>query len=515
MTPAAKPTAPDAAPDMGRDMTTPTVSGVRWATGVAVVVKAQSFLAQIALGWLLTPEAFGQFVRVLSMFSLLGSGRDAAVSRLLIQRGKEHARLAPTATTLALAVNGLIGVVTVSTAAALQVFAGWDGAIWLTLILAASLIPSALSVAGRARLQSQLRWRDTAKVNVVETTSRYAGGIGLAAAGLGPISLAGAAVFASLAQWWQTLRSGAGRGVPLLGYDPAVARDLLRQAGWLMLGGFGITLTTMGDYLVLGFTEDERTAGLYFFGYQLTSPLAAVFITNMTGVLMPVLSSAQDDPARVARGVRRATLLLCALVPAVAVALALTSPALIHLIWQGKYDGAIPATVLVTMALMFIIPGSTFYVLADAKGLWRRRTTVQVADGAGLVAAAALGGWLGGVFAIALSVTIYRTLVSTALTFAAVRLAGLRRREMATGILLPPASAVAAIVLAFGACHAAGLAPTSIAGGLIACGVGGAAFAAAAWLGFRERIVEAAGVMLPKSLTGRFRRGSASAPPGR
>ncbi len=511
-TPEQKPAVQEAQPASGREgLAGRAASGMRWSVSMTLLTRVLSLGNQVVLGWLLVESDYGRFAAVFAIFTLLSSVREGAMHRLIIQRGREFSAIVTTAHVVSGVINAAIaGLVMLAMALLAEPHQRGESLLMMA-ILAASLLVGPYTMTQRGKLAIDMRWRDTSKMMVAGSLGRLAVGIVLAALGAGPVALATAHT-ASLYAEALVLRLVARRSSERLSpFSWTEARSMLADARWLMAGGIGISLVLSGDYFVLGLLVDDRTLGAYFFGFQFTTPLMAVFQNGLNGVLLPALVKGNEDPNHLRRGTTRALRLISACMSPATLLVALTCPLLIHVIWQGRYDAAIPAAVLITLAGYFVLLGSVFYSVMEAKGAWRRRTLLFLATGVAVPVAAALGTWtgqatsLGVVAAVAAAVALARMLSTAACVVVGSRTAGLAVRPLLREMAAPSLALLASAAAGYAACWMLELAPESLTGAAVLLAAAAAVCVPVALLTFGTSIVAALQLLVPPRLLARVR----------
>lgn len=483
-------------------LTARTMQGVRFSFVLAIVTKTASFGSQVVLGWLLTKTEYGMYAAALSVFALGACAREGGMQRLLVQRFPDYPQIARPAERLALIINFALVVVVLGAAAAVQSMTSHESIALLVCVLALSLIVGPFTLAPRAKLVGEMRWPQVSRATLWDTLTRYGGAVLLALMGFGAYSIAIAFTATFVAQAI-VLRRMAGHP-PHGALDWPVARGLLRDAKWLMIGSVGRIGVTMGDYLVLTLVEAEEVLGVYFFGFQLTSPLGALFVSSLAGVLTPALVRARSDPKRLQRAYLRTVSLVSATLSPTTLLAAVISPILIHTIWQGKWDEAIPVTVLISLSMMFIINANSCYSVLDALGKWPLRTGLLLADGLGVVIAALIGAAVGEVVTIAVAVALYRGLSGICLILIGGRLSGVPLPEVLRAVLLPAGISLVAAGCAFGAAELLDLSLTTTRGAAATVLTGLVVGGVLNYLFCRDVLLEALRLTLPGRLKARL-----------
>ena len=110
-------------------------------------------------------------------------------------------------------------------------------------------------------------------------------------------------------------------------------------------------LTINGDYLAISLLQSKELLGVYFFGYQLSLALVALVTSSLDTVMMPTFSALGGEPSRQTELFMRGIRLLAVASTFACFGLALAAPALIHGLWAGKWDEAIPVVQILSLAM--------------------------------------------------------------------------------------------------------------------------------------------------------------------
>ena len=455
---------------------------------LGVVARGATFISQLILGYLLSDEDFGLYATALGLSAMASLFRDAGIGRLLIVRASDYDRLARPVLHMAAAFNAvaaglLIGVgVIAAEAKDAPVLA------WMMLVLGAAVLLRSPTVVYRSKAMADLRFGALWRIDVVALLIQHGLVILLAVAGLGPLSFV-LPMLAVAVYEWIALRlqmpaaPGPGLSWPLF-------REIFATTKWIMLGGAGMALVIQGDYLAVSLFEPAAVLGLYFFGYRFASAVAQVFMGSLSNVLLPALSKARSDPARLHRGFVRSLGLLALVMSFAGMFGAVTAPAFIHVVWQGRWDAAIPAAVAIFATQMIRSVAVIGMVVAEATDRWRTRALLLGIDAAGTVTAAGIGAYIGGVVAISVAMAIYRTIWGLVQVTAGAYMAGGGLTDIATRLLPPVVIGVASAGAGLGFAWMLKLPTDSLAGGAVAGLIYSTVFAGIAFFACRPQIAE-------------------------
>lgn len=433
---------------------------------LGVVARATSFISQLVLGYLLSKEDFGLYATALGLSAMLSVFRDAGVGRLLIVRSAEYDRLARPVLEMATIFNALAAALLIGVGVLAAQLKDAPVLAWMMAVLAGSVILRSPTAVYRAKAMADLSFGLLWRIDVIGLLLQHSLLIILALAGLGPLSfvlpMLAVALYELIALG---LRVGRAPGSRLTW---PVFREIFHTTKWIMIGGAGIALVTQGDYLAVSLFESAAVLGLYFFGFRFASSVAQVFTGSLSNVLMPALTKARSDPQRLHRGFVRSLGLLALVMSFVGMFGAVTAPAFIHFVWQGRWDGAIPAAVAVFSTQMIRSVSTIGTIVAEATGRWRVRALMLAIDAAGTVMSAAIGAWLGGVVAIAVSVAVYRMLYGLAQSTVGAYLAHGGFTDVGARLLPTAFIGIVAAGAGWGLAHWLNLPIATLAGGTVA-----------------------------------------------
>jgi succinoglycan exporter len=123
--------------------------------------------------------------------------------------------------------------------------------------------------------------------------------------------------------------------------------------------------------------------------------------------MMPAFSRLHNDPERQKRAFFKAARVLMVGTTLACFALVLVASPLVHRLWGGKWDSAIPVVQLLALSLPIKLVLPLCRTLIEGRGEWKLISWLLLTDGIGTVIAGGIGAWLGGVVAIAAVVSGY------------------------------------------------------------------------------------------------------------
>ncbi len=381
-------------------------SGLVWSVFSIAVGKGASLIAQLVLGWLLSKEDFALYAIAISWSTIVMALRNGGTQRLLIQKGTHYADLAVMYLKFALLFN--VGGFAILMAAAPVLSGLYDShalqvMVW---ILGLSLPLSTAAMMFQAKLSADLEFAKVSRLIILSSLARHGSMIVFAWLGLGPLSfvlpLCVVALVETALGWYWAKCWPPSRSLTW----PAI-RGIFQDSRWVMLTALASALTINGDYLAISLLQSKELLGVYFFGYQLSLALVALVTSSLDTVMMPTFSALGGDPLRQTELFMRGTRLLAVASTFACFGLALAAPALIHGLWVGKWDEAIPVVQILSLAMPVRLMIPLCRAMLEARGDWRLVSILSICDGVGIILAGAIGAWAGGLILITAVVSGY------------------------------------------------------------------------------------------------------------
>ncbi len=379
--------------------------GVSWLFAQSMCSKVAGVAGNLALGWLLMPEAFGLIGMAYSVSIFVALVSQAGLREILTQRHNRSQQWVTPGFWLSI-VTGLVGMATMLGIAPLvaRVY-GEPELVGLLAVLSVSTFLFSLAAAADAQLHAQLRFGFLGAFGVINTVGKVALTIALAALGFGAYSIVlPTLVFAGInaaVLWWHA---------PVRPTWSIQARrwKYLIASSLFVFGATGLfTLMTQSGSIFLGLFSTTAAVGLFYFAFALALQPLMLLGHAVRRVLLPTLSRMNDQPARQAVALQRATRLLMLLV--------------IPMAWfqiplAGDFMGAVfperwaPAVIVLQM-LSIAIPlrafGWTSGSALQAQGRYRTHFLLSVAGVTGSFAVAAFTAWIGPVWLVALGFSLF------------------------------------------------------------------------------------------------------------
>lgn len=384
--------------------------GMLWVMMSTAVAKSAGLGSQFVLGWILTPDHFAVYAIAVSLSGLVGSFREGGVGKILMQRGEEYHRIAPSMLTVCLIFVTSAAAVTVAVAPWAESFYGTPNLRGLMWVIAVAMVLGAPKVILSSKAAIDHKFADIAKISCASSIVRHGSMSLLALAGFGPYSFVLPMVFVSIYEWIAFRTLIGPLPSPSMGSRKDSA-DLWSASGWLALMSLAVAIIQSGDYLVVGKLGDAHMLGIYFFGFTTAGAVALLLTSSLHSVLMPAFSKLKGDRRRQRHAYARAVRLLLLVTAPLCVGVTLAVPYVVPVLWNGKWDEAIVVIQLLLIALISRILAPVGGAVVESQGRWRLRNIMVWSDAIGTLGAAALGTYTGSVIGLATVMAIYRALV--------------------------------------------------------------------------------------------------------
>jgi O-antigen/teichoic acid export membrane protein len=327
-------------------------SGMAWTMGLTIIGRGLSLAAQVVLAAIFSAGDWGVFAIFTSIFLVVTCLRHFSLNQLLLQRGPEAFKR------LVGPVYWLISVLHWACAGLIAALAwplAWmyqhDVLMWYMLIGAASLLPGAPAVVYIARLQQQLRFREATIITGVSSVVRFGGQIGLALAGVGPLSFVLPLLATAIVEWamgWWFVREALWKRAK----EAAQWRGLLFDARYLFIGSLATTIVNYSASTLIGAVAPERVTGQFFFAYSIVVQVGVLLSSNAFAVLMPALQRLRNEPMRMADASARAAQMTAVAGCVLCLPLMAVFGPIEAVVWRGKWA----ETVLAVQVLSLLYP---------------------------------------------------------------------------------------------------------------------------------------------------------------
>lgn len=330
-------------------------SGMAWTLGFTAFGRALSLASQIVLAKILSEGDFGVFAICTSILLTVTSLKDGGLRQLLVQRGPaEFKGLVGPAFWLSIVLFSGFGLVIAGTAWPVALFYGDDRLLALMLIAGASVPLGAPAMIYQAKLQQDMRFREATIISAASSCARFGGQIGLAVAGVGPLSFVIPLVFVGVVEWavgWWYVRD------PLfnLPAEPRRWMGLLHGGRWLMAGTFATAAMNYAIYMLVGRVVPTDVTGQFYFAFSIVIQVGMLLSANIFIVLLPALQRLTKEPARFADASTRAAQMTAVAGAFICLPLIPMFEPIELFIWKEKWIESVPAVELMALLYPFMV----------------------------------------------------------------------------------------------------------------------------------------------------------------
>lgn len=418
-----------------------------WGIANVTAIRAITFLAQIVLAIMLSPEDFGVYAVAMAAATIALTLRGAGVTHWQIEGGAcGHHERGVDAFWLAAVWNLALGAAVAAASHPLGNLFGGDEAGILIAVIGLSFPLQTPATYFFARLQIQLRIKELTLIELASAALRNGLMVACAAAGFGAYSFVipiPVCYLLEAALGYLLVRESPWRSAPHRHRWPAI----LRSTSFIMAGTVGTTVGLQGDYVLLGAMAPIAAVGIYYFAYQLTLQTAGLVATNINRIFTSVLV-ANEPEVRVLKFLAATRFIMLAGSPAVLLLAAGIVP-FETLVWHGKWADATTAVTYLSLGLPLYILATAVQSFALSDGRFKRWMLMNAIKAVIVVGAAALVGTYGGGDAEAISggMALGLALAHLAQTWTGVRRIGIGIRKVCgaawIGVVVGPAALIA------------------------------------------------------------------------
>jgi PST family polysaccharide transporter len=345
----------------------------------------------------LGPEPYGLLAMVVPLLLLLRVLISGGLDVAAIQR----AELSPAQVSALFWLNQILGLATavlaLVAAPALAWFFNEPRLVPLAMVLGGTSLVVALGTQHQALLQRKMRLGTLA---VIRVGAQAIGGVaGVVAA------LNGAGVWALVVQQYVEFSALSALAWLVEPWRPQFllrrtgTRGMIRFGGHYTLSGLMFFFTANVDKVLIGYMLGDKALGLYSQAFNLMNKPVQVLVTPLTGLMLPALSRAADNPTQYARllmGFFRTIALV--MLPA-AVGLSLVANEAMVVLGGPRWAAAGPLLAALAVSILvqgFInVFGSVLASVGRADRLFYASALIAVVMGLGLAAGWAVGVWAG------------------------------------------------------------------------------------------------------------------------
>ena len=390
--------------------------GAAFMVAQAALSRGATFASQLIVAWLIHPELMGVFSKALGVAAFFSFVQNLGVREILIKRFRRFERWSGPAFWLCLTGGLLACVVLISIAYPVSHWFGEPRCFPLIVVMALAMPFNAIANVPRARLGGELRFRETAQVELLFSVGTQVLTLIFAIAGAGAMSLAMPRVITAIivAGWLYHIAPVRIR-----------SRNVIRRARLLLYDSGLVTLTLLftlvvanGDYVILGYMRGPEENGLYYFAFGLSVQAIVLVGMQARSLLFPAFNSLPSRNAQVAAFQRSLPLLTYCVAFTAFLQAGLSIP-FFNLLIAPEYAGSARLMQILCVGMAFYPVGWAANSLIEAQGRFSDRLKLQIYTSLAFLPLAITGAYLGGAVGIALATPILVSLALFAQVFVA------------------------------------------------------------------------------------------------
>lgn len=433
---------------MTAEATAPAPLGARvrralaWSTLNSIALRIGSLGVGVLLARLLAPEEFGVFAVALTVQTIVMSLADLGMSADIIRHGVQGR--AGTVTTISLLTSiGLAGAMSLA-AGPVSTAMGSPQAAPVVQVMSLTLVLSGLSVVPYAVMQREFRQRAQLGLDGASLVLSTTVTVGLVLLGFGAMSLAVSRVVAQ--SMVTVLQFVLTRSRPVFGFDPAVARSLLRF-GVPLAGANVLSWVVMNvGHLTVGATAGALLLGLYTLAFNISTwPMSALGVA-IRAVALPAFATV-TEPRRKAAGFVSAAALTWTVALLVGVLLSGLASVVVPVLYGQRWSMAADALAGLAFFGAFRVLFDLIATFLIAVGASRALLVAQVVWLAALFPAVILGVRWYGLAGAGVGHALVCAVIILPMYAVALRRYGVRLRSLTGALALPLVVAVPAVAL--------------------------------------------------------------------
>lgn len=345
------------------DETTDSLGGRTFSAGLWAVIeqlgrRGLSLAVNLLLARLLLPHEFG-LIGILTVFILVGQViADAGLSSALIRKPKPS----ETDWSTSFYSNVILGLFIFTV---LWFISPWVAEafrepqlVWLTRVLAFTVVINSLGVVHATRLQKEMNFRPMTESILISVFVSGVISIGLAVWGFGVWSLAAQRVLADcirVALFWFKAD-----WFPGLLFSFISLGEQVRYGACVLMAAIFNTVTQPMVYFVIAAGHAPTTLGFVVQGNQLPDALSRTLAGTLGRVAFPVFSLIQQDRLRVKKMLRNSMQVLYSTVLPLMVIVAVSAPLLVRVLLTDKWLPCVPYLQLFCV-IGFLLPVQAIY----------------------------------------------------------------------------------------------------------------------------------------------------------
>ena len=352
-----------------------------------------AIVSSMIIARLLTPAELGVFSVTMVLISFISSLRDLGAGQYLLQEPDLTPARQRATWTVLLGMGCLMALLVLAAAYPVSVFYSEPAMVPIMLVIAANFAVNPFGSLTYAWLMREMRFDLVAMMRFGGSLAGACVSVLLAWLGHGPISLAYGSLAGTL------VNAGIG-----LCYRPAHFHWLPGLTELRRVIGFGSKISAsalLGNLgngapeLALGKLQSLADVGLYSRGNGLAAMFHRLVMDATNAVALPLFAKAQREQGSSVEPWLRAVSYVCALGWAFLGSVALLAYPVTRLLYGDQWDGSVPVTQIICVAMAVSLPAALCPHLLIGNGQAGRLLKVILATTAVQVAAVLCGAWFG------------------------------------------------------------------------------------------------------------------------
>lgn len=384
-------------------------AGMLWVSIALVFAKALSFFSQIVLGKLLSVETYALFGIAMASQSLIAGFYNPSVSKALIQNQQQFKELFPSYSAFAFQFGLLGGMLLIVIGLGLQWFYGVPNLLSVLCVTSLAIPLLASNTTLSASLSASLRFRLLNILQIKESFVYYIALISAAILGAEVFTVAIATVIGALCAH-MLLSYYANIKPCYFKFKFQSFFGLFKRLRWVLLTPFLTALAMRSEYFIIGKIFSLKQIGYYNFAFMLITSITIPFSAGITQVLLPVFSRLKGHLDLLRAEVIRFSLSIVIMGEIVCIFILGLGPILVHLVWEGKWDGAQFLICALAIAMPFRFLATMSATGFEALGHWRLNNFLLSIEAVTLITFVALGASLAGMDGAIIGVITQRVL---------------------------------------------------------------------------------------------------------
>lgn len=345
------------------DLKKKTYNGIVWSSVQRVGVMAITFVSNLVLARLLSPEDFGCVAMLMIFISLSNTFIDGGFGSALIQKKEPTQADYSTIFYWNIILSIVLYAILFFAAPLIANFYRIELLTSVLRVQGAILIFNAFSIIQQNQLKKQLQFKKLAIVNVCSAVVSLILAVIAALNGWGVWSLVVQQISLSLLN--AVFFFFATRWVPLRVFSMESFKELFKFGGFMLLSHLFSTLSNEIQGLLVGRMFTPATLGLYSQAYRLEGSAATAASSIIDQVTYPVMASLQDDKQKLISALKRFIQIPAFICSPIMMILIVVAKPLIILLYSEKWVECVPYfQILCTAGLAVCLQGSANNAIA-------------------------------------------------------------------------------------------------------------------------------------------------------